>query len=501
MHDPGRRRARRARVRRRLAVGGGRRRTRRRAGRSRRSNKVVQRIDGRATRRVRWPWRRARCGSPRARDGRRARGSTSAAAASRARSRLGANPTALAAGAGAVWVASEEAGTVTRVDPRSGAVVAGDQRRQRADAPWRSGEGAVWVVNRARRHALARRPRHERGVRARRASAPTRPAVAVGDGHGVGGRRRGRDRRRASTRAARACSRRLRTGSSLAALTVAGARCGRRRPLRRRRTAAARCGCDLPNNVPIPANWLPATATLPDLDADVARLRRARGLSPRRRSAGATLWARSRRARRGRAPTAALMASRCARGCATPMATPFQPGDFRASMERLLRATGDGFPPYYSRIVGARRCVRRRARCNLSRGIEIGRGHGEPSPSTSRSPDADFLHKLTLPFAFVVPAGTPASTASDLAPLGTGPYRIAAWDSGAADGSSVTRASARPRRGRRGSPTGSSSRRARRGRSTRRRRSRRARGGRTWVLLSARRSTPRSAHAKLASRR
>ena len=45
------------------------------------------------------------------------------------------------------------------------------------------------------------------------------------------------------------------------------------------------------------------------------------------------------------------------------------------------------------------------------------------------APDAEFLHKLTMPFAFVVPAGTPARTAGDLAPPGTGPYRIAAWDS------------------------------------------------------------------------
>ena len=44
------------------------------------------------------------------------------------------------------------------------------------------------------------------------------------------------------------------------------------------------------------------------------------------------------------------------------------------------------------------------------------------------APDADFLDNLTLPFAFVVPAGTPATASRNLAPPGTGPYRIAAWD-------------------------------------------------------------------------
>jgi hypothetical protein len=43
-------------------------------------------------------------------------------------------------------------------------------------------------------------------------------------------------------------------------------------------------------------------------------------------------------------------------------------------------------------------------------------------------PDAEFLHKLTLQFADVVPATTDRRPTGDRAPPGTGPYRVAAWD-------------------------------------------------------------------------
>ena len=72
--------------------------------------------------------------------------------------------------------------------------------------------------------------------------------------------------------------------------------------------------------------------------------------------------------------------------------------------------------------------MRRSARCDLSKGIESDPATGTITVHLTAR-DADFLHKLTLPFAFVVPAGTPARTSMDLAPPGTGPYRIAAWDS------------------------------------------------------------------------
>ena len=86
------------------------------------------------------------------------------------------------------------------------------------------------------------------------------------------------------------------------------------------------------------------------------------------------------------------------------------------------------FPPYFNGIVGARRCISEAARCDLSRGIESD-AHARTITVHLTAPDPEFLHKLTMPFAYVVPPGTPAhATDRGFAPPGTGPYRIAGWD-------------------------------------------------------------------------
>ena len=104
--------------------------------------------------------------------------------------------------------------------------------------------------------------------------------------------------------------------------------------------------------------------------------------------------------------------------------TPVRPEDFRASIERVLRANSVA-PQFLAGIVGARRCVTG-GRCDLARGIESDPRAGTVTVHLT-APDPEFLDKLTLPFAFVVPAGAPASQAAGLVPPGTGPYRIAGW--------------------------------------------------------------------------
>jgi peptide/nickel transport system substrate-binding protein len=105
-----------------------------------------------------------------------------------------------------------------------------------------------------------------------------------------------------------------------------------------------------------------------------------------------------------------------------------RPEDFRASMERFLRVTRDKLPAFYSAIVGAPACVARPARCDLSRGIGIDARARTITIRLSR-PDAQFLHKLTMVFAAVVPAGTPARKVRyGPLPPGTGPYRVERWN-------------------------------------------------------------------------
>jgi YVTN family beta-propeller protein len=106
------------------------------------------------------------------------------------------------------------------------------------------------------------------------------------------------------------------------------------------------------------------------------------------------------------------------------------PGDFRSSIERMLRinARQELSAGYlYEGIVGAHRCADPSQPCDLSDGIEI-----DPDERTITihltEPDADFPARLTLPLASVVPSGTPARFVRETPIPGTGPYRIASFD-------------------------------------------------------------------------
>jgi peptide/nickel transport system substrate-binding protein len=112
---------------------------------------------------------------------------------------------------------------------------------------------------------------------------------------------------------------------------------------------------------------------------------------------------------------------------------PVRPEDVRASMERFLQATRgrpvqEQFPPFYAGIVGARACMSGTATCDLARGIETDAAARTVTVHLER-PDAEFLHKLAILFAFVVPADSERRATTGPPPPGTGPYRIAEWDS------------------------------------------------------------------------
>ena len=111
---------------------------------------------------------------------------------------------------------------------------------------------------------------------------------------------------------------------------------------------------------------------------------------------------------------------------------PVRATDFRASMERFLQGTRElppawAFPEYYAGIAGAPQCMHSQAPCDLSRGIETDSPARTITVHLTRR-DADFLHKLTMAFAFVGPAGSRARASTGRTPPGTGPYRVTAWD-------------------------------------------------------------------------
>jgi YVTN family beta-propeller protein len=105
--------------------------------------------------------------------------------------------------------------------------------------------------------------------------------------------------------------------------------------------------------------------------------------------------------------------------------TPVKASDFRSTLERDFKI--DKLPvQYYDGIVGAARCKKLPKRCDLSQGIVA-----DDSTQTVTfhlvAPDPEFLYKLALPFAHVVPAGTPPKEAGTQPPPGTGPYVIASY--------------------------------------------------------------------------
>jgi ABC-type transport system substrate-binding protein/DNA-binding SARP family transcriptional activator len=101
-----------------------------------------------------------------------------------------------------------------------------------------------------------------------------------------------------------------------------------------------------------------------------------------------------------------------------------RPSDVTHSFQRLFTLGGSGVS-YYSAIVGAAACEKAPGTCDLSRGVAASDRAGTVTFHLSR-PDPDFLYKLTLAYADVLPAATPARQAR--APLpATGPYRISRY--------------------------------------------------------------------------
>ena len=101
-----------------------------------------------------------------------------------------------------------------------------------------------------------------------------------------------------------------------------------------------------------------------------------------------------------------------------------RPSDVTHSFERLFQLGGAG-APYYQAISGAAACRSSPASCDLSRGIVTDNRAGTVTFHLTR-PDPDFLSKLAMAFADVLPATVPGREAR--APLpATGPYMISRY--------------------------------------------------------------------------
>ena len=96
--------------------------------------------------------------------------------------------------------------------------------------------------------------------------------------------------------------------------------------------------------------------------------------------------------------------------------------DFRYTIEREFRIHGP-VPNFYQGIVGGDACLAKASSCDLSKGIVTDDAARTITFHLTR-PDPDFLHKLSVPFAYVVPSGTPNQEVSTTPLPATGPYMI-----------------------------------------------------------------------------
>ena len=340
---------------------------------------------------------------------------------------LSARPAAIAAGAGAIWVASEEEGTVSRLDPGTGAVAASIHVGNGPSA-LAVGEGAVWVVNRP--DGTISRIDPATNVATSMVVGADPSGIAAGDGSvWVAGGNDGTVLRIDPD--ARRVAERIPVESSASAIAVAdGSVWTSAVALPASHRGGTLRAISPVADVTVPIDWLNQqaydfrTVQLIALAYDgLVGYRRTAG------AAGATMVAGlatdvPEPSADGRSYVFTLR-----RGLRYSDGTPVRAEDFRASIERFLQVTHGTFAPYYNDIVGADRCVARRARCDLSAGIETDARTRTITIHLTR-PDAEFLHKLTLQFAYVVPADTPRRLTGDHAPPGTGPYRFATWDAG-----------------------------------------------------------------------
>jgi peptide/nickel transport system substrate-binding protein len=94
-----------------------------------------------------------------------------------------------------------------------------------------------------------------------------------------------------------------------------------------------------------------------------------------------------------------------------------KPSDFVKTFERQFTVPGP--TSFYSGIVGASACSTKG--CNLSKGV-VANDKAYTLTIHLTAPDAEFIDKLALPFAYVVPASTSSKLTGNNVPPGTGPY-------------------------------------------------------------------------------
>jgi len=99
-----------------------------------------------------------------------------------------------------------------------------------------------------------------------------------------------------------------------------------------------------------------------------------------------------------------------------------KPSDVKYTFERLFKiGQSPNAGSWYNVIVGGDACVKTPATCNLDKGIVVDDANNTVTFHLTRG-DPEFLDKIAVPFAFILPTGTPNKEVQ-IPPPGTGPYK------------------------------------------------------------------------------
>src|SRR5690348_6793644 len=104
-----------------------------------------------------------------------------------------------------------------------------------------------------------------------------------------------------------------------------------------------------------------------------------------------------------------------------------KPSDFAYTFLRIFKVHTPTASSFYGNIVGAAACLKNAATCNLKKGV-IANDKANTLTIHLVNPDAEWLYKLAVPHASVVPAGTPMKDQGPKPLPTTGPYMIKSYD-------------------------------------------------------------------------
>ena len=101
--------------------------------------------------------------------------------------------------------------------------------------------------------------------------------------------------------------------------------------------------------------------------------------------------------------------------------------DVVASFQRIFKVSSPTAGTFYNNIIGADECLKSPATCTLKGGVEASEKDRTITLRLTHA-DAEFLYKLAMPHAAVLPAETPPKDLGTTPAAATGPYMIQSYD-------------------------------------------------------------------------